>query len=83
MNDEEKKRQKRGGKGVVKTKKKTPKEKRICLVTAPRGKKKFVTVVSGLSTFGKTYAMIFAGIFNLAGRKSVALTNCFHSTLQI
>ncbi|KAG1691209.1 Density-regulated [Nymphon striatum] len=51
MNDDEKKRQKRGGKGVVKAKKKAAKEKRICLTTAPRGKKKFVTIVSGLSTY--------------------------------
>ncbi|XP_037526055.1 density-regulated protein homolog [Rhipicephalus sanguineus] len=49
--DEEKKRQKRGGKGMVKAKKRVEKDKRICLSRASRGKKKFVTVVTGLSTF--------------------------------
>jgi density-regulated protein len=51
--EDDKKRQKRGGKGMLKTKK--PKEevtKRICVSRAPRGKKKSVTVVTGLSTFG-------------------------------
>uniref|UniRef100_U5EHC2 Density-regulated protein n=1 Tax=Corethrella appendiculata TaxID=1370023 RepID=U5EHC2_9DIPT len=50
--EDDKKRQKRGGKGIMKTKK--PKEdgpKRICLSRAPRGKKKSVTVVTGLSTY--------------------------------
>jgi len=51
-NDEEKsRRQKRGGKGVMKTKKKQQVEQRICLSRANRGKKKYVTVVTGLSTF--------------------------------
>lgn len=49
--EEEKKRQKRGGKGMVKAKKKTEKEKKICLSRASRGKKKFVTVITGLKTF--------------------------------
>lgn len=54
-NEEEKKgRQKRGGKGLVKAKKPTGKTgpKRILLSRAPRGKKKSVTVVVGLATFG-------------------------------
>ncbi|XP_076306254.1 density-regulated protein [Tachypleus tridentatus] len=65
--EEEKKRQKRGGKGIVKTKKKTEKEKRICLSRAPRGKKKSVTVVSGLKTFDidlKDAAKFFAHKFS-------------------
>ncbi|XP_022249042.1 density-regulated protein homolog [Limulus polyphemus] len=65
--EEEKKRQKRGGKGMVKTKKKTEKEKRICLSRAPRGKKKSVTVVSGLKTFDidlKDAAKFFAHKFS-------------------
>jgi len=49
--EEEKKRQKRGGKGMMKAKKKAEKEKKICLSRAPRGKKKFVTVITGLKTF--------------------------------
>jgi hypothetical protein len=54
--DEEKKRQKRGGKGQVKAKKKeTDVDKRILLSIAPRGKKKAVTVVQGLKTFGKIH----------------------------
>ena len=46
-------RQKRGGKGMMKAKKKEEKvEKKIVLSIAPRGKKKAVTVVHGLKTFG-------------------------------
>ncbi|KAJ8042964.1 Density-regulated protein [Holothuria leucospilota] len=47
--DEKNKRQKRGGKGVVKTKKKTePQTVTVARVT--RNKKKFVTVIRGLAT---------------------------------
>ncbi|KAG5889965.1 hypothetical protein JTB14_020253 [Gonioctena quinquepunctata] len=49
--EEEKKRQKRGGKGMIKTKKKEDGPKQVCVSRAPRGKKKSVTVVTGLSTF--------------------------------
>eukprot|EP00088_Acartia_fossae_P019410 TRINITY_DN21333_c0_g1_i1.p1 TRINITY_DN21333_c0_g1~~TRINITY_DN21333_c0_g1_i1.p1 ORF type:complete len:190 (-),score=61.05 TRINITY_DN21333_c0_g1_i1:336-905(-) len=50
---EEKKRQKRGGKGMMKAKKKEAEvEKKIILSIAPRGKRKAVTVVQGLKTFG-------------------------------
>ena len=50
---DEKKRQKRGGKGMMKAKKKEAEvEKMIILSIAPRGKKKAVTVVKGLKTFG-------------------------------
>lgn len=52
--DDKKKPQKRGGKGMIKpNKKKEDVEKRITVSRAPRGKKKSVTVVTGLSTFGK------------------------------
>lgn len=51
--DDDKKRQKRGGKGLMKIKKKEEVNKRITVSRAPRGKKKSVTVVTGLSTFGK------------------------------
>ena len=51
--DDAKKRQKRGGKGMVKAKKKEAEvEKQIILSIAPRGKKKSVTVVQGLRTCG-------------------------------
>lgn len=53
--EEEKKRQKRGGKGMIKANKKkdeVDKDKRITVSRAPRGKKKSVTVVTGLSSFG-------------------------------
>lgn len=53
--EEEKKRQKRGGKGMIKTNKKKDdddKDKKISVSRAPRGKKKSVTVIHGLSTFG-------------------------------
>ncbi|XP_056644280.1 density-regulated protein homolog [Diorhabda carinulata] len=49
--EEEKKRQKRGGKGMIKTKKKEDGPKQVCVSRAPRGKKKSVTVVTGLSSF--------------------------------
>ena len=53
--DDKKKPQKRGGKGMIKpNKKKEDVEKRITVSRAPRGKKKSVTVVTGLSTFGKS-----------------------------
>merc|ERR1740137_348656 len=49
---DEKKRQKRGGKGMMKAKKKeVDVEKKIILSIAPR-KKKTVTVVQGMRTFG-------------------------------
>lgn len=51
--EEERKRQKRGGKGMIKTKKKEDGPKQVCVSRAPRGKKKSVTVVTGLSCFGK------------------------------
>ena len=57
--EEEKKRQKRGGKGMMKAKKKAEKEKKICLSRAPRGKKKFVTVITGLKTFGNFLIFFF------------------------
>ncbi|RZC32573.1 density-regulated protein [Asbolus verrucosus] len=49
--EEEKKRQKRGGKGIIKTKKKEDGPKLVCVSRAPRGKKKSVTVVTGLNSF--------------------------------
>ena len=51
-NDDDKKRQKRGGKGMMKAKKKDDTPKQVTVSRAPRGKKKSVTVVTGLSTFG-------------------------------
>lgn len=51
--EDEKKRQKRGGKGMLKAKKvKEDGPKKVCVSRAPRGKRKSVTVVTGLSTFG-------------------------------
>lgn len=56
--EEEKKRQKRGGKGMMKVKKKEDGPKQVCVSRAPRGKKKSVTVVTGLSTFGNTHIYV-------------------------
>lgn len=53
--DDDKKRQKRGGKGLLRVKKKEDVPKRICVSRAARGKKKSVTVVTGLSTFGRRH----------------------------
>jgi hypothetical protein len=50
--EQKKKRQTRGGRGVIKTKSKQVKPQRITLARASRGKKKFVTVITGLSTYG-------------------------------
>ena len=50
---EKKKRQTRGGRGVVKVKQKQDVDKRICLSRACRGKRKFVTVITGLATYGE------------------------------
>uniref|UniRef100_T1IJW4 Density-regulated protein n=1 Tax=Strigamia maritima TaxID=126957 RepID=T1IJW4_STRMM len=49
--EEEKKPQKRGGRGNIKTKNKKKEPQNITLSRAPRGKKKFVTVITGLSSF--------------------------------
>ena len=57
--EEEKKRQKRGGKGIMKARKKEDGPKQVCVSRAPRGKKKSVTVVTGLSTFGECCVKIF------------------------
>lgn len=57
--DDDKKRQKRGGKGMLKAKKtKEGGPRKVCVSRAPRGKKKSVTVVTGLSTFGKWFTKI-------------------------
>lgn len=65
--DDEKKRQKRGGKGLLRAKKKEEVDRKVCLSRAPRGKRKSVTVVTGLSTFDidlKVAAKFFANKFS-------------------
>lgn len=49
---EEKKRQRRGGKAAHKTIQAKKAPQRITVSKAPRGKRKMVTVVTGLATFG-------------------------------
>ncbi|XP_023699113.1 density-regulated protein [Paramormyrops kingsleyae] len=49
--EEEKKKQKRGGRGQIKQKKKTVPQK-VTIAKIPRAKKKYVTRVCGLNTFG-------------------------------
>ncbi len=66
--EEEKKRKKRGGKGLITGKKPGGKKgpQKITLSRAPRGKKKSVTVVTGLGTFGvdlKAAAKYFSSKF--------------------
>ncbi|PWA26465.1 hypothetical protein CCH79_00001215 [Gambusia affinis] len=53
--EEEKKKQKRGGRGQIKQKKKTVPQK-VTIAKIPRAKKKYVTRVCGLATFGETCA---------------------------
>jgi len=48
---DKKKRQTRGGRGVIKTKAKVDVEKHIALSRSCRGKKKYVTVISGLLSY--------------------------------
>ncbi|XP_070573821.1 density-regulated protein homolog [Ptychodera flava] len=48
----EKKKQKRGGRGIIKTRKKTAPQ-RITISRMQRNKRKYVTVVKGLSTCGR------------------------------
>ncbi|XP_014285408.1 density-regulated protein homolog [Halyomorpha halys] len=53
--NEDKKRQKRGGRAIGKgksTKKEKEGDRQVCVYRAPRGKKKSVTVVTGLALFG-------------------------------
>lgn len=57
--DDEKKRQRRGGKGLMKIKKKEEVVKRVTVAKAARGKKKSVTIVSGLNTFGTRMQIFF------------------------
>jgi len=52
---EKKKRQTRGGRGVIKTKQKQDVEKHIALSRSCRGKKKYTTIVTGLSTYGTSH----------------------------
>ncbi|XP_061197122.1 density-regulated protein homolog isoform X1 [Saccostrea echinata] len=64
--DTDKKRQKRGGKGQIKTKKKSE-PKGIRLGTAKRGKKKHITVVIGLGTYDidlKEASKVFSSKFS-------------------
>ena len=66
VEEEEKKRQKRGGKGMIRANKKKEddgKEKKITVSRAPRGKKKSVTVVIGMNTFGKYHKVISSCTF--------------------
>ena len=63
--EEKKKRQTRGGKGVIKAKKKTEPQG-LKLSTATRGKKKRVTIIAGLATYGKLcrQELLFFGLGN-------------------
>lgn len=57
---DKKKRQTRGGKAAGKKKKEVV--KRITVSRAPRGKKKFVTVVTGLTSYGESFFSSFTTI---------------------
>merc|ERR1711892_1025749 len=84
-----KKRQKRGGKGMMKAKKKeTEAEKKIILSKAPRGKKKAVTVVQGLKTFGidlkvasKFFGQKFACGASITGDDEIVIQGDFKDDL--
>lgn len=63
---EEKKRQTRGGKGVKAVKKKAAAEKLVTISKETRSKKKYVTIVKGMSTFDidpKKAAKVFSNKF--------------------
>merc|ERR1711874_347499 len=82
-------RQKRGGKGMMKAKKKEEKvEKKILLSIAPRGKKKAVTVVQGLKTFGidlkvasKFFGQKFACGASITGDDEIVIQGDFKDDL--
>ena len=87
--DDAKKRQKRGGKGMVKAKKKEVEvEKHIILSLAPRGKKKSVTVVQGLKTCGidlkvasKFFGQKFACGASITGDDEIVIQGDFKDDL--
>jgi len=87
--DDAKKRQKRGGKGMVKAKKKEAEvEKQIILSIAPRGKKKNVTVVQGLKTCGidlkvasKFFGQKFACGASITGDDEIVIQGDFKDNL--
>uniref|UniRef100_A0A8C8DY63 Density-regulated protein n=1 Tax=Oryzias sinensis TaxID=183150 RepID=A0A8C8DY63_9TELE len=56
--EEEKKKQKRGGRGQIKQKKKAVPQK-VTIAKIPRAKKKYVTRVCGLATFGEFWRFFF------------------------
>jgi len=63
---DKKKRQTRGGRGVIKTKQKQDVEKHITLSRASRGKKKYITIVTGLTSYEidlKVASKLFGGRF--------------------
>lgn len=87
--EDAKKRQKRGGKGMMKAKKKEAEvEKLIKLSIAPRGKKKAVTVVQGLKTFGidlkvasKFFGQKFACGASITGDDEIVIQGDFKDDL--
>ncbi|XP_040578774.1 density-regulated protein homolog [Lepeophtheirus salmonis] len=87
--EEAKKRQKRGGKGMLKAKKKDQDiEKKISLFIAPRGKRKAVTVVQGLKTFGvdlkvasKFFGQKFACGSSITGDDEIVIQGDFKDDL--
>ena len=87
--EDAKKRQKRGGKGMVKAKKKEAEvEKHIILFLAPRGKKKSVTVVQGLKTCGidlkvasKFFGQKFACGASITGDDEIVIQGDFKDDL--
>ena len=87
--EDAKKRQKRGGKGMVKAKKKEVEvDKHIILSIAPRGKKKSVTVVQGLKTCGielkvasKFFSQKFACSASITGDDEIVIQGDFKDDL--
>ncbi|XP_025090874.1 density-regulated protein homolog isoform X2 [Pomacea canaliculata] len=71
--EEKKKRQTRGGKSVMKAKKKLEPQG-IKMWTASRGKKKKVTVVVGLASYGKLSVIKFLSFIHLIGCKIYILS---------
>ncbi|KAI0220368.1 Density-regulated protein, partial [Lamellibrachia satsuma] len=64
---DKKKRQSRGRRGMIKTEKKQDQHQRVCLSRAPRGKNKYVTVITRLATYDiklNTTSKFFARSFS-------------------
>jgi hypothetical protein len=72
----------------MKARKKEDGPKQVCISRAPRGKKKSVTVVTGLSTFGKCFIRILCAVslpcaFSTVGGLKKKVKICFSTFINL